>query len=111
MKKILCAFLALSVLTSATPVFANFDNFQKSPWTEEKTYVDKSVGKLAFGLTNITAGWTALFFETAKHGNIFAGIAKGVWRTGTNTVGGVLHAATFPVAVDIPLPDGGVKFE
>ncbi|OQA56290.1 MAG: hypothetical protein BWY42_01074 [Candidatus Omnitrophica bacterium ADurb.Bin277] len=104
--------LLIAFALIATPTaFGAFERFEASPWTKEETFVDKSIGKLAFGLTNITAGWTAFPFEIAKHGNIFEGIGMGIWRTATNTVGGILHTATFPIPVDIPLPDGGVKFE
>ena len=72
---------------------------------------EKSINKLGFGLLNGLTGWTALFFEPMREENKFTGIVKGSWRTITNTVGGALHILTFPVPIDIPLPDGGVNFE
>jgi hypothetical protein len=84
---------------------------QSSDWTREPTYLGKISQKLGFGFLNITAGWTALFFEPARDKNFFAGVAKGIGYTFTNTVGGILHAATFPIPVDIPLPQGGIAYE
>ncbi len=91
--------------------FSAIENWQASPWTQEKTYVEKSVGKLGFGILNFATGWTALFFEPTRYSNKFTGIAKGIWRTVTNEAGGALHIATFPIPVDLPLPDGGVHFD
>lgn len=111
MKK--CLFVLVFVLSFGftSSAFAAIENFKKSPWTEETTYVEKSIHKLGFGLTNLTMGWTALLFEPVREENKFSGLAKGLWRTVTNTVGGVIHTATFPMPVDVPLPDGGVNFE
>lgn len=86
-------------------------SFEASPWTQEPTYLGKISQKLGFGFLNITAGWTALFFEPCKDQNFFVGVGKGVGYFVTNTLGGVLHAATFPVPVDIPLPQGGIAYE
>lgn len=85
--------------------------FPPSDWTRETTYADKISHKLGFGFLNIAAGWTAFFYEPCKNGNFFANLGKGVLFLTTNTVGGVLHAATFPVPVDIPLPYGGIVHE
>ena len=113
MKKIIALFVLLFVLASSQTSFASFDNYKASTWTKSETISDKVIGKLGFGLLNITAGWTAIPFEMDhyKSTNIYTGIAKGLYRTVTNTVGGVLHTATFPIPFDIPLPDGGVHFE
>lgn len=86
-------------------------SFPASDWTLEKTYTDKISHKLGFGFLNITAGWTAFFYEPALAKNFFAGLATGTLYTFTNTVGGVLHAATFPIPLDIPLPHGGISYE
>lgn len=110
MKRVFILTLVLFSLISITrPAFAEFDSFQASPWTQETTYMDKIIHKLGFGILNGGTGWTSLFFEPTRHKNIFAGVIKGCWRTVTNTVGGILHAATFPIPIDIPLPDGGVS--
>lgn len=113
MKKILLLLFVFSFLAFSKSSFANFDNYKSSSWTAKETVSDKIIGKLGFGVLNITAGWTAIPFEMDAHKstNIFTGLFKGVYRTVTNTVGGVLHAATFPIPFDIPLPDGGVHFE
>jgi hypothetical protein len=115
MKKILSALLILilGITTPQTLFAAGFDTFKPSSWTKKETYADKTTDKLGFGLLNITMGWTAIPFEIDKHkeSNPYTGLAKGLWRTLTNTAGGALHAATFPIPLDIPLPDGGVSFE
>ncbi len=86
-------------------------SFEPSDWTREPTYLGKISQKLGFGFLNITAGWTALFFEPCKDQNFFVGVGKGMGFMVTNTVGGVLHAATFPIPLDIPLPNGGIAYE
>ena len=91
------------------PVYAGV--FEHSDWTREPTYLGKISQKLGFGFLNMTAGWTALFFELTRDQNFFVGVAKGIGYTVTNTVGGVLHAATFPIPLDIPLPHGGIAYE
>ncbi len=90
---------------------AHAGSLEPSDWTCEPTYLGKISQKLGFGFLNITAGWTALFFEPAKHQNFFIGVAKGIGYTLTNTAGGILHAATFPIPLDIPLPQGGIAYE
>lgn len=84
---------------------------EASDWTHEPTYLGKISQKLGFGFLNITAGWTALFYEPVKNQNFFMGVAKGVGYAFTNTAGGILHAATFPIPFDIPLPQGGIAYE
>lgn len=112
MKKFTHTLIAAAVFFSfSASGYAAFDNFKTSSWTSEKTYVDKSIHKLGFGLTNLTIGWTAIPFEMSRNTNLYTGFFKGIWRTVTNTVGGVIHTATFPVPLDVPLPDGGVNFE
>ena len=90
---------------------ASAGTFESSDWTQEPTYLGKVSHKLGFGFLNLTAGWTALFFEPAKDQNFFAGVGKGIVYAFTNSVGGVLHAATFPAPFDIPLPHGGIAYE
>lgn len=85
--------------------------FPSSSWTGEKTYLDKSAHKFGFGFLNISTGWTALFFESVRGKYFFDGVVKGLFYTLTNTAGGVLHAATFPVPVDVPLLHGGIAHE
>ena len=85
--------------------------FPASDWTRETTYPAKVSQKLGFGFLNMTAGWTAFFYEPTKEGNFFKNLGKGVLYMTTNTVGGVLHAATFPIPIDIPLPHGGIVHE
>ena len=85
--------------------------FPASDWTRETTYPAKVSQKLGFGFLNMTAGWTAFFYEPTKDGNFFINLGKGVLYMTTNTVGGVLHAATFPIPIDIPLPHGGIAYE
>lgn len=103
------AALVLSLMIVA-PVYAG--SFEPSDWTREPTYVGKISQKLGFGFLNITAGWMAILFEPCKDGqNFFVGVGKGVGYAVTNTAGGILHAATFPIPVDVPLPHGGIGYE
>jgi hypothetical protein len=94
---------------TAVPAYAAF--FEASDWTKESTYLGKTSQKLGFGFLNISAGWTAFFFEPANGQNFFTGLGKGIGYTVTNTVGGILHVVTFPVPLDIPLPHGGIVHE
>jgi hypothetical protein len=112
MKNSMKGILAILILTAfAGNAFAFFENWQKSPWTEEKPYVEKSINKLGFGLLNMATGWSAILFEPFRYSNKFTGLVKGIWRTVTNTSGGAIHTATFFIPVDVPLPDGGVHFD
>ena len=105
--RISLALLLCCVITGT----AYAGSFKPSDWTREPTYLGKISQKLGFGFLNITAGWTALFFEPARGQNFFVGVAKGIGYTFTNTAGGILHAATFPIPLDIPLPQGGIAYE
>ena len=105
--RMLVALILFSLV--AGPAFAK--TFESSDWTQEPTYLGKISQKLGFGFLNLTAGWTALFFEPVKDQNFFAGVGKGIVYTFTNTAGGILHAATFPIPFDIPLPHGGIAYE
>jgi len=100
--------LVLSLML-VTPAYAG--PFKASDWTHEPTYVGKISQKLGLGFLNITAGWMAIFFEPCKDQNFFLGVGKGVGYAVTNTAGGILHAATFPIPVDIPLLQGGIAYE
>ncbi len=89
--------------------------FKASPWTEKTSYGDKMTGKLEFGLKNLLGGWTAIF-STPTHfqnegKNVYLGTAKGLVKGVIYTVGGALHTLTFPIPIDVPLPNGGVSFE
>jgi len=112
MKTAVRTIALFTALIFASPALtqAAIENWKPSPWTQEKTYVEKSVGKLGFGILNFITGWSALLFEPTRYSNPFTGLAKGIWRTVTNTAGGALHIVTFPIPIDIPLPDGGVHF-
>ncbi len=103
--------LLILILTSAlaAPAYAGF--FEASDWTKEPTYLKKTEQKLGFGFLNLTAGWTALFFEPANGQNFFTGLGNGVLYFATDTLGGALHAVTFPISLDIPLPHGGIVHE
>jgi len=90
---------------------AKGDLFPASSWVADKTYPDKAAHKLGFGFLNISTGWMALFYETLRGSYFFDGLAKGAFYTLTNTAGGILHAATFPLPVDIPVLHGGIAYE
>ncbi len=88
--------------------------FAQSDWTGEMGWASQAKGKLCYGLKNVLLGWTELFTEPAEAinegGNFFLGIGEGVVNAVGQTVGGVLHAVTFPItAIDIPLPEGGTQ--
>ncbi|MBI2093855.1 MAG: hypothetical protein HYT88_03950 [Candidatus Omnitrophica bacterium] len=83
-----------------------------SPWADGATYSEQAVGKLKYGLKNVLLGWTSLFREpvqASQNGeNVLVGIGRGVWNAAGQTVGGALHAVTFPIPqIDVPLPEGG----
>jgi hypothetical protein len=107
----LARFLVAFLLFFAVAGSAYAVPMESSDWTHETTYLGKISQKLGFGFLNITAGWTAFFFEPVKDKNFFIGMAKGIGYTFTNTAGGILHAATFPIPLDIPLPHGGIAYE
>ncbi len=103
-------FVALVLFSVVTgPAYAG--SFEPSDWVQEPTYLGKISQKLGFGFLNITAGWTALFFEPSRDQNFFVGVGKGIGYAFTNTAGGILHAATFPLPIDIPLLHGGIAYE
>lgn len=99
--------VVLSVALLAAPMSAS-----ASPWADEPTYGQQAMGKLKFGLTNALLGWTSLIRTPVKASqegeNVLVGIGRGIWNAVGQTVGGGLHAVTFPLTtVDIPLPEGG----
>ncbi|MFH1800559.1 MAG: hypothetical protein ABH891_06930, partial [Candidatus Omnitrophota bacterium] len=78
MKKIMSLVIVLSMLLAPLA-------FAASPWTEEKTYGEKAVGKLGYGLTNTALGWTKLFSTPNEYSNegknVWSGVAQGVVDT------------------------------
>ena len=109
MKKITLMLVLLAFTFSMVPGTVLAGSTEPSPWTSENTWADKTIGKLDFGFKNFLGGWTELITETKDHDNKLEGFGVGLWNTVVYTVGGVLHLATFPVPVDVPLPDGGVE--
>ncbi|MBI4115068.1 MAG: hypothetical protein HY447_00675 [Candidatus Omnitrophica bacterium] len=105
-KNLVICLTLLAVLITPTLAFA------ASPWTEKSTYTERLAGKLEFGLTNTLLGWVDLFAEPNKAANegknVWGGLGKGLIDTVVNTVGGAFHLVTFPIPVDIPLPENGV---
>ena len=101
MKKILSLVVILSMLLA--PVA-----FAASPWTTEKTYGEKTVGKLAYGLTNTVLGWTKLFTTPNDYSsagkNVWAGVGQGLMDATVTTVLGAAQLLTFPIPADIPIP-------
>ena len=87
-------------------------HYTSSTWTNEIGYRKQTISKLGFGLTNFFLGWIDLFnepYEDHKAGkNLFVGIGHGLKDTVCNMLGGALHAVTFFIPVDVPLPDGGL---
>jgi len=93
-----------------TPVLV----FADSPWTNEQGYANRAGKKFAFGLENAALGWTEIFTEPTESvqesENIAVGFGRGIWNTIGDTVGGVLHLATFPfTTIDVPLPENGTQ--
>ena len=110
MKKTLSIALVI-LLVIVLPSMA----FAGSPWTDKPTYIEKAMGKLTFGLKNMTLGWTELLsrpMESPKNvKGIFKGLGEGAMNTVVYTVGGALHIVTFPItSLDVPIRHGGVKF-
>ena len=108
MKRSSLLLIIVLSLYFSTPAFAEF---KPSPWTTQSPYAEKISHKLGFGFLNFATGWTALFWEPSQEGNKWVGIGRGILYTITNTAGGALHAITFPIPIDIPLPEGGVRYE
>ena len=111
MKKAIVFLVLLAVLLAPALSYA------ASPWMDEETYGEKVSGKLQFGLKNTLLGWTDLFFEPIRASkkcescdSFWTGLAKGVTDSLVNEVGGAIHLLTFPLVVDVPLPDNGVQF-
>lgn len=107
MKRLLPLLTAVVFLSFSSNAHAAF---KPSPWTKQTLYFDKISHKLGFGFLNITTGWTALFWEPSRPGNTFAGIGRGILYAITYTAGGAVHAVTFPVPLDVPLPEGGLQY-
>lgn len=112
MKKISFLFLSFLIFSQVSYA-APMSQFPPSEWTNRKGYLSKTTGKLGFGLLNVVGGWTAISTEYYQQpeDNPAAAFIRSIARTVTNTVGGALHVATFPVPVDIRLPGGGTVFE
>ena len=109
MKKAMAVILLiLAVLFIPSVTFAA----TASPWTKETTYGGKLTGKLDFGFRNTLGGWTELITEPREYHKekkcAVTGFGEGLYNAVGDTIGGILHLATFPIPVDIPLPEGGV---
>ncbi len=106
-QKFLSVLLFFFIWTSFIP--SSFAFFKDSPWTKEKSYTEKISHKAGFGIMNIGTGWMALLFEPYYAG--WKGLATGPFYAVTNTAGGIIHAITFPIPLDVPLPQGGISYE
>ena len=84
-----------------------------SPWTTETGWSHKAGKKLEFGATNLFFGWTEIFSQPASHTGsaqeFLKAVGQGLANAVVYTLGGALHVITFPVPVDVPIPNGGVK--
>jgi len=110
MKRMLTVGLVILMLMALPAV-----SFAGSPWADKTTYGEKTMGKLTYGLMNTLFGWTELVRKPSDAIRDktcpLTGLGKGILNTVTYTVGGALHTVTFPIPqIDIPIPDGGVKF-
>ena len=101
MKKILSLVVVLCMLLAPLA-------FAASPWTEEKTYGEKTVGKLGFGLTNTVLGWTKLISTPNDYSsagkNVWQGVGQGLMDAAVTTVLGAVQLVTFPIPADVPIP-------
>ena len=111
MKKILSLVVVLCMLLAPLA-------FAVSPWTEEKTYGEKTVGKLGYGLTNTVLGWTKIISTPNDYSsagkNVWQGVGQGLMDATVTTVLGAVQLVTFPIPADIPIPSpvnlgGGAK--
>ena len=114
MPKRMGILVVVAALVAAPSLAFAGDMAGGSPWAQETGYANQVKGKLVYGVKNVLLGWTELFsqpYEDAQNGeNILVGIGKGVWNAVGQTVGGALHAVTFPIpAIDVPLPEGGTQ--
>ncbi len=109
MKKFGALLIILAILLAPAAGMA------ASPWTEQKTYADKTVEKFKFGFKNLALGWMQIFYQPHAYQvdgkNAWAGLGKGLWLFPVDTIGGAVHLVTFLVPVDVPLPENGVNFE
>jgi len=107
MKKVIGIIVVL--MLALTPAMA----FAASPWTQGDSYAERTGQKLEFGLTNVLLGWVDLFAEPNKAAsegtNVWSAVGKGLVDTVLNIGGGAVHLVTFPIPVDLPLPDNGVQ--
>ena len=78
-----------------------------APWA----WAQDPIHKMGRGMVNLLTGWIELpkqFHAGAQEDNPVVGIGRGVWNGVGQTVGGALHAVTFPLTmIDVPLPEGG----
>jgi hypothetical protein len=102
MKKIMSLVVILSMLLAPMAFAA------ASPWTEEKTYGEKTVGKLGYGLTNTLLGWTKLISTpndySSEGKNVWQGVGQGFIDAGVTTVLGAVQLVTFAIPADIAIP-------
>lgn len=84
-----------------------------SPWKEQTGYANQLKYKLDFGFRNTLLGWSEVITEPweahKENGSILESAGRGIWNAVADTIGGILHLATFPLTmVDLPLPENGV---
>ena len=84
-----------------------------SPWMDAGSYPNKAFQKLMYGIQNVALGWSEIITEPLQHHHtnkqLANSLAKGFMNAVTDTVGGAVHAVTFPFTnVDVVLPEKGV---
>jgi len=108
MKKLTALVLALVLSFSVMP-----GAMAASPWTEAEDYQSLTEQKLTFGLKNAFFGWSEIFDRVDQYNyedkSPFTGFFEGIYYAVIYTIGGVLHVATFPLPIDVPLPNNGVQ--
>lgn len=83
-----------------------------SSWTKERTYFERSIHKLGFGLTNVVKGGAEPYVHMLKASeseseSTWTGFIRGTAYGTADILGGAFHSLTFFLPVDIPLPEGG----
>ncbi len=114
-KRISLWLFILAFVISVTPAYAGMGSLdiKASAWKSSKgSKGEVAKEKLLFGLKNTFLGWTEILTETydgfKKEGKEAPwAFIKGIANAVLDTAGGILHVVTFPLSIDVPLPEGG----
>ena len=100
--KVSRSFFALIV--TASFIFSGVAPAHASPWAEKKTYGEKTIGKLGFGLKNSLLGWMTPWAEArnSKYSKQWVGFSAGIGKGVIHMIGGVIQLGTFFIPIDFP---------